>query len=140
MKSLFLLSVLGFLNLGLMDAHAGSDDIDGFQCLKLDTKALGISEQDEWEGRGFPQVFAQPSATSSVIGTQIGLVYAKWPIKESNGFIEVLHGNGQIGWLPNKGIVPFHRTDGSSGGCHLAWSADHRVIRSKLDPGVVVWK
>jgi hypothetical protein len=138
MKSAVVLSVLGCLTLGLTGAHAGSEDIDGFQCLKLDTRSLGISEKDEWDGRGFPQVFAQPSATSSPIGTQLGLVFARWPIKETNGFIEVLRGNGEIGWLPNKGVVPLRKTDGSSGGCRLYWNADHRVIRSKLDPGVAV--
>ena len=119
-------------------AHAETNQVVGYQCLKLDTRALGISSEDAWAGRGFPSVFSGPSPTSAKIGTQIGLVYAKWPLIRSNGFIQILRANGQIGWLRDEELLPLRKADGSVGGCRLAWNADHRVIRSQLDPGVSV--
>jgi hypothetical protein len=109
----------------------------GFQCYKIDEKGLHITPKDDFEGRGFPRVFAAPTSSSKQIGATSEIVYVAWPLVKQNGFLQILRLNGQLGWVAETTLIPMHKADGTIGGCTLS-RQPNGLITFKLDPGVVV--
>ncbi|MBB4200192.1 hypothetical protein CCR94_02190 [Rhodoblastus sphagnicola] len=119
------------------NAQTALPDLSKYQCYKIDMVGLHISEEDAFYGRGFPHVFAQPSTASKKKGTAIGIVYVKWPLVTVNGFVKILRGTNQDGWVAETTVVPLRKADGSVGGCTLSWREPGR-IQFHLEPGTAV--
>ena len=111
--------------------------LSGFSCVALNVKGLGLTPEEMWTGRGFPSVLERPDPQAKPIGGVAQIIYVTWPLKEENGFVQVLFPDGQRGWLERKAIRPLRKADGSIGGCSLFRRADGRIMFS-LDPGVAV--
>ncbi len=118
-------------------AQTVGPELTGFQCFKLDEKALHITPEDAFAGRGLPKVFAEPSSASKVIGSTGGIEYVAWPLEKQNGFLQIMRANGQLGWVTEKGFIPMRKADGTIGGCSLQRQSNG-LITFKLDPGVAI--
>jgi hypothetical protein len=64
-----------------------------------------------------PGVFAAPSADSKKIGIATSVVYAVWPLKEVEGFLEVIHPNGSVGWVEANALEPWHNVSTPTARC-----------------------
>lgn len=111
--------------------------LNGFQCVALNSRALGLTPQDLWSGEGLPWVLETPVPNAPRVSRVSGIIYVTWPIKTANGFVQVLRHNGELGWLQSNAIRPLRRRDGSIGGCTLFQRGDGQVM-FHLDPGVGV--
>ena len=109
-----------------------------FQCYGLNSKKLGLSAEDLYNGKGLPPAFAEPRADARKVGTEPGIIYVRYPLAIENGFVQILRRNGQIAWISEDAIRPLRRADGSIGGCTLRWSPDGKYVQQSLDPGVGV--
>ena len=138
MNKLFFFAAITALT-GSIGAHAQNvlPDLSKYQCYKIDTAGLHISEEDAFFGRGFPNVFGQPSTTSRKLGTAIGVVYVAWPLVKANGFVKILRGVNKDGWVAETTIIPLRKADGSIGGCTLSWREPGR-IQFHLEPGTAL--
>ncbi|MCW2318888.1 hypothetical protein M2322_004457 [Rhodoblastus acidophilus] len=138
MKRMSFAIILSVLTMSI-SAHAQTalPDLSKYQCYKVDIANLHISEEDAFYGRGFPNVFAQPSTASKKMGKAIGIVYVRWPLVKANGFVKILRGINQDGWVAETTVIPLRKADGSVGGCTLSWREPGR-IQFHLEPGTAV--
>ena len=137
MKRVFIATVLSVCASVTIHAETPNRDLTGFQCFKLDEKALHITPDDAFAGRGLPRVFAEPSSSSKEIGSTGGIEYVAWPLKKQNGFMQILRVNGQLGWVIENAFIPLRKADGTIGGCTLQREPNGLILH-KLDPGVAV--
>jgi hypothetical protein len=112
--------------------------LSGYECYHIDVDSLHLTKEDVFSGRGFPPVYAGPSAESKKLGVAPDLVYVAWPLERQIGFVRMLRLGGQLGWISEGAIKPLYHEPSASGGCTLAWRADG-TIHSHLDPGTKGW-
>jgi hypothetical protein len=111
--------------------------LSGFQCYSINEKVLKLTPEEAWEGKGFPPVFKGPSEDSGKLGIASGLVYVAWPLRQENGFVQILRLEGQIAWISESVLRPLYRDPGSKGGCTLSWRGN--LVQFALDPGAKAW-
>lgn len=64
-----------------------------------------------------PGVFAAPSSSAKKIGVATGVVYAIEPMKQVDGFIQVIHPNGVPGWVEASALEPWHNINTPAARC-----------------------
>ena len=101
--------------------------IDGYKCMSLKVGALNVTQEDLFRGNGLPAVYAKPSEKSEQLGTNGKTIIVAWPLKEANGFVEILRLNGQRGWISEKVIKPYATANGSPGTCVPSIMSDGKI-------------
>lgn len=64
-----------------------------------------------------PGVYSSPSTSSKKIGIATSLVFAVMPLKSVDGFLQVLHPNGALGWVKQNELVSWHNVNTPSARC-----------------------
>ena len=120
-------------------ASAGQSALRGTNVTISTPKALKLTPEDAWNGKGFPPVFKGPSEDSGKLGVASGVVYVAWPLQKQNGFVQILRFGGDSDGFRRSVIRPFYREPGSKGGCTLSWRGRFSSVRSRSrSEGVVV--
>lgn len=86
--------------------------IPGYVCM-----SLTLTEEQLQKQSALPPIFAAPSATADVVASAVGTVFAKSPLHEENGFVEILRLNGQIGWIAAQYIGPWRPLNNPNAKC-----------------------
>jgi hypothetical protein len=96
--------------------------VPGYICMLLSPQDEQATVPSE-----LPPIFAEPSATAVKLGypTQIALV--KWPMHAVSGYVEVLRGNGQAGWIDARHLRPWHPMNNTNASCVPSLMANGRI-------------
>ena len=89
----------------------------GYKCMSLNLEVLNATQEELRSGAGLPPVYAGPSDKSARLGTNAYVVIVASPVKEVNGFVEILRLNGQQAWISEKVLKPYVNANGSAGTC-----------------------
>jgi len=112
----------------------------GYQCYTVNEKTLHLTQDDYFSGQKFPVILEKPDDGSKSVGRVPGIFYVRWPLRGENGFVQVLHYMGRVGWIlgwiPGNDIRPLRKADGSPGGCKIWWGKNGLMFA--LDPGVSI--
>ena len=81
--------------------------LDGYKCMKIK-----IPEDKRWDQSALPPVFAAPTEESQQIGRAATVVLVKQPMKEVNGFVEILRVGAKAPpvWISAKVLSPWQST------------------------------
>jgi hypothetical protein len=78
---------------------------------------LNITEQEAMDPAFHVDVKERPTGMSRTIGWQPGVVIAKDPLLSENGFLQVIRPNGQVGWIPQDMVKPYHAESDPTAKC-----------------------
>src|SRR3984957_17468658 len=87
--------------------------LSGYECYHIYAEALKLTQEDAWDGKGFPPVFRGPSENSGKLGVASGVVYVAWPLQKQNGFVQIPMFAGVGGWMSGAMIRLLYRVPGS---------------------------
>jgi hypothetical protein len=104
MKRFIMATLLASSIAGTAHSLTAVRPIDGYICMSL--KWTG-SEQDMWDESKLPSVFEQPTSSSKKIGYVGVRAIVVTPLHVENGFAEILHLNGQKGWVEAALLQPY---------------------------------
>lgn len=124
MKLLIAVTIIAGTIAGTADALTAVRPITGYVCMNL--KWTG-SEQDMWDESKLPSVFEKPSATSKVIGNVGVTAIVASPLHVENGFAEILHLNGQKGWVEAALLQPYPPAKNRSETCVPSIMSNGRI-------------
>jgi hypothetical protein len=96
--------------------------LSGYVCMSLDPASEAATNQSQ-----LPPVLAEPSKTAARIGYPTGVVLVKAPIREVNGFVEMIRMNGQTGWISTQHVQPWHSASGGPAKCRPAVLSNGRI-------------
>jgi hypothetical protein len=102
--------LLGAIAVGFGTAFAASPRLTCMEPTILDTNPNPAFDM-------LPGVYSEPSSNSKKIGVATSVVYAVTPMKQVNGFIEVLHPNGATGWVQESELELWHNVNTPSARC-----------------------
>jgi hypothetical protein len=89
--------------------------LNGYQCMALN---LSTAAQQSFEN--LPPVLANPSPAAAQVGIASASVIVATPLKAVNGFYQVLHLNGQSGWIEASKLRPWVNANSPSTQCFPA--------------------
>lgn len=89
---------------GSADAVTAVRPIEGYVCMNL---KLNDPEKDVWDESKLPSVFTDPSTSSKKLGYVGVTAIVASPLNIVNGFAEILHLNGQKGWVEAALLKPY---------------------------------
>jgi hypothetical protein len=96
--------VLACLSTGQAVALTAVRPLEGYACMDLN-----LTDEEMRNFGSLPPVFAAPKQESKKIGVATSTVFVVSPIREVNGFVEMLRLNGQRGWIASK-MLRSHRS------------------------------
>ena len=64
-----------------------------------------------------PRVFSAPSSSAKMIGVTSSIVFAIEPMKQVDGFIQVIHPNGVPGWVEASALEAWHNINTPTARC-----------------------
>ena len=86
--------------------------LQGYACMNLNLSPAAMQNF-----ANLPPVLAAPSPQAPKIGVASALVIARSPEHVVNGYAEVLHLNGQAGWVAADKLAPYHSASDPNAHC-----------------------
>jgi len=83
--------------------------LSGYACM-----SLNLTEQQLGDNSVIVPILSKPSSTAQRVGEASSIIIAVSPLREVNGYVEVLRLDGGSGWIAGQYVKPW-RNPGNSG-------------------------
>ena len=95
--------------------------LQGYSCMMLN-----LTNEQMMDFDNLPPIRSEPSPTARQIGVATETVIVSNPRRESAGFVQVLHMNGQQGWLEASKVKPWRSANNPNARCTPAMMSNGR--------------
>ena len=95
--------------------------LQGYSCMMLN-----LTNEQMMDFDNLPPIRSEPSSTARQIGVATETVIVASPRREAGGFVQVLHMNGQPGWLEASKLKPWRSANNPNARCTPAMMSNGR--------------
>lgn len=95
--------------------------LQGYTCMMLNMTSEQMMDFDN-----LPPIRSEPSPAARQIGVASETVIVATPRREAGGYIQVLHMNGQPGWLEANKVKPWRSANNAAARCTPAMMSNGR--------------